>query len=175
MKPIPQETWSNDVGWIKPEWFGDPTKLNGKPFDSSAEYTVEYGDDGEVVARHWSGPVYPRLPELDHFRRLAKSGCETDEDKRAYGAAVQRAFKKLNKVNHRPYTVPKAPTYNRAEALARVRAASETLAREQYRRIPDKMLWEKYHEAMKEKRAAEAKPKKRPMIVVIRRPRRAES
>lgn len=114
-----------------------PFTLNGQPFDC-------------CDPKH--GPVYPRLPQLDKFRRFAKGGAETDEESRAYGRAVGAAIRSLNHAGRRMPVSTACTAETDEKCRARILAEfNRGVALDRARRT-DKEIIAAYHAAMANKR-----------------------
>lgn len=119
----------------------EPFTLNGQPFD--------------CCDPHY-GPVYPKLPGLDKYRRVANSGAETPEDARAYGRAVGEAFRSLNAISAgRPISTA-CTAETDAKCRARILAAFEAGIRADRARRTDAQIIALYHKTMERKRRREA-------------------
>lgn len=117
-----------------------PFTLNGEPFDC-------------CDPKH--GPVYPRLPGLDKFRRIANSGKETEADARAYGRAVGDAIRSLNGIH--PHREISTACTMETDARCRARILREfnaAITAERARRT-DAEIIAAYGIAMGEKRLGE--------------------
>jgi hypothetical protein len=125
--------------------------------------------NGKPEPDHW-GPVYPALPTVEKWRKLARKRALTADEERAYGQAVHSAIRALNAPSPRQGLNTKsacasgqAGDYSAAKHRAKIRTELAAAA------ARDRSAWaegkpkygrfetivEAYKAAMRDKRARE--------------------